>query len=82
MMTVQEPQAPRSHISLVPVKPEYVVDEVIQRPIRFDLEFVFLAVDRDMNGPFGFGQRFGRMIRKNVRFDRLKGVKRVQTIRA
>jgi hypothetical protein len=38
-----------------------VVDKVMKRPIRVNLKLVFLAVDREMNGPFRIRRRFRPM---------------------
>lgn len=57
-------------------KSEYVVDEVIESPVRFNLEFIFLAVDSDMDSPLGLWQRFRLVAGEDVGFDRFKRVKR------
>jgi hypothetical protein len=73
-ITVQEPQAPRSHISLVPVK------QLVERPLRFDLHPVFLPVDRDVDYPLRLGRRFRFVIGEDMRLYGLIGIEGRETI--
>ena len=63
IMTVQEPQTPRSHICLAPVRPELELERALQSPVRLDQHLVFLAVDLEFGGhrKYGPGMRRGKM---------------------
>jgi hypothetical protein len=48
---------------------EPVVNKVVECPIRFDLEFILLSVDRYIDGTCRFGQRFRCVFRYDMGFD-------------